>query len=189
MADRPDISNDAVQKATGKSWESWFGIMDELGGADHTERAKRLQAAYPDLSGWWCQGITVEYERARGLRARHETTSGFQVSVQRSLPLDAEAAWSALEAAPMVAGVHWSEGERFEIEQGTSVTVRAVRPPKLLRLWWHAPTGRSTVTAEFLTKAAGTTVLISHTSLASRKEVEEFRVRWRGVLERIADGT
>ena len=36
-------------------------------------------------TGWWSQMVAVEYERARGLRARHETPEGYQVSVSKTI--------------------------------------------------------------------------------------------------------
>jgi hypothetical protein len=82
----PTMSDAAVKAKTGRDWASWFGLLDEAGAAslDHTEIAKWLSGEQ-GIPGWWAQNVTVEYERARGRRARHETTSGFEVGVTKTI--------------------------------------------------------------------------------------------------------
>jgi hypothetical protein len=82
----PSMSDATVKAKTRKDWAGWFATLDKAG-------AKRLEhkAIVAILSeqhrvpGWWCQMVTVEYERARGLRARHETTTGFSVSISKTV--------------------------------------------------------------------------------------------------------
>ena len=178
-----DISDEAVRRATGRDWSQWFTAMDGLGGDDHTERARRLAEAHPELSGWWCQSVTVQYERARGLRARHETSTGFQVSVQRTVAGSLADVW-AVVLDGLVPGAEWAEGAEWEVE-GVRVEVRIVREGQL-RFWWHGGSGRSTVvvTAEGLGER--TVVRVQHEGLASRGEVEAMRGWWRKALERVA---
>lgn len=48
MAKQPDISDEAVQKATGRAWPAWFELLDAAGGKRykltwrHTEYIKFL---------------------------------------------------------------------------------------------------------------------------------------------------
>ena len=66
-------SDEAVQAATGKTWVEWFLILDDAGSVHrtHAETAKWL-ADVEDVPSWWSQMITVEYERARGLKKVNE---------------------------------------------------------------------------------------------------------------------
>jgi hypothetical protein len=58
------LSDDAVQKRTGKNWKQWFEILDRAGAKkmSHKEMAGHLYEKYR-VSGWWCQMIAVRYER------------------------------------------------------------------------------------------------------------------------------
>ena len=87
-----ETSGEAVLRATGRSRDDWFAILDA---ADAPKLAHRTIAAYlreqQSVSPWWSQEVTVQYERARGLREKHQSLSGYQVSVSKTIaaPLDA----------------------------------------------------------------------------------------------------
>ncbi len=80
------MADTAVKAKTGKDWAGWFTALDKAGAAElsHKEIANLLSSEY-DVPGWWCQMVTVEYERARGRREPHETTSGFSVAVSKTV--------------------------------------------------------------------------------------------------------
>ncbi len=97
----PKISDDVVLKATGKTWQQWFAILDTAGAKDmkHVDIARFVHTNYlskPDdehdginvatSGGWWSQSVTVEYERARGLRAVNQQADGFLVSISKTVP-------------------------------------------------------------------------------------------------------
>ena len=45
---------------------------------------------------WWSQGVTVGYERARGMRARNQRPGqGFEVSVSKTVDMPTLEAWRA----------------------------------------------------------------------------------------------
>ena len=85
---RPEASPEAVLRATGKTAEDWFAILDAAGARDmsHKDIAVLLNTQH-GVSPWWSQHVTVEYERARGMRERYQTTRGYQVSVTKTLPV------------------------------------------------------------------------------------------------------
>src|SRR5262245_40841726 len=76
-----DIGGAAVRKATGKSWTQWCAILDREGAAKraHAEIAESLATKHR-VPPWWSQMVTVQYERARGLRAKGQTPQGWQAS-------------------------------------------------------------------------------------------------------------
>lgn len=86
QAHTPSVANAAVKAKTGKDWAGWFEALDKAGAAklDHKGIVAILTRKH-GLPGWWCQNVAVEYERARGLRERHETASGFSVAVSKTL--------------------------------------------------------------------------------------------------------
>ena len=62
-------SEEAVQRATGRTRAEWFKLLDRFGAAKraHREIADHL-ARKRRVPGWWAQMLTVDYEHARGLR-------------------------------------------------------------------------------------------------------------------------
>jgi hypothetical protein len=51
----------------------------------HQEIVAMLHSRYR-LGRWWEQKLTIMYEHERGLRQKHETQAGYQISVGRTLP-------------------------------------------------------------------------------------------------------
>ena len=73
---------------TGHGWEHWLSLLDRFGAREkgHTASARHLAEDH-GVDGWYAQQITVEYERARGLRAANQRMSGsYEVSVSKVLP-------------------------------------------------------------------------------------------------------
>lgn len=84
------VSDAASIKNTGHALEHWFAALDKYtkGKKGHTDAARHL---YEDLGVpmWYCQGITVAWERARGHRVMNQSCDGdFQVSVSRVVPVE-----------------------------------------------------------------------------------------------------
>src|SRR5690349_7072560 len=93
---KPSMSDEAVAAKTGKRWDEWFQILDKAGAAklDHKQIVALLSEQH-GVGPWWRQMVTVTYEQARGLRAKHETTEGFQVSASRTLTAPIAAVFKA----------------------------------------------------------------------------------------------
>ena len=97
------VSSQAVFRATGKSWEEWLQVLDRAEAREMNHRQiVALLAEDPGLSsGWWRQTIAVGYEQARGLRKAGQTAgAGFQIGVQKTLPVASELAWDLLLTGP-----------------------------------------------------------------------------------------
>ena len=82
----PSIDAERVKAKTGKDWSDWFEILDKASAATlgHQETVSFLTKVH-GVPSWWRQMIAVEYERARGLRVRHQTATGFSVSVSTTV--------------------------------------------------------------------------------------------------------
>jgi len=90
----------ALRAATGKGWNEWLAVLDSQGaamkGRDHQQIWDLAMQSLPEAAGWWGQMISVGYERARGLREKHETCAGdFQSTLSRTLPVPLFAAFAA----------------------------------------------------------------------------------------------
>ena len=63
--------SDATLKAkTGCTWERWVKALDRVAAHTwpHRKIAEYVHEKYK-VPGWWCQRVTVGYERIKGLRA------------------------------------------------------------------------------------------------------------------------
>src|SRR5262245_554213 len=60
-----EIGSEAVQKATGRGWDEWFAILDSHRAQEmtHKDIAVLLHEKH-GVAEWWCQMVTVAYERA-----------------------------------------------------------------------------------------------------------------------------
>jgi hypothetical protein len=79
------LSNAKTIEKTGHDLQYWFAILDGFGGIEkgHTASTAFLYNNY-EVSGWYCQGIVVAYERARGKRVMNQRCDGaFEVSVSK----------------------------------------------------------------------------------------------------------
>jgi uncharacterized protein YndB with AHSA1/START domain len=74
----------AIEK-TGHGLDHWFAVLDRFNAVakGHTAAARHLFDDH-NVPGWYAQGITVAYERARGVRALNQRCDGeFEVSVSK----------------------------------------------------------------------------------------------------------
>ena len=163
---------------TGKGWREWFRILDSWGAKErkHGETATYLREER-GVDGWWAQSITVGYERARGLRAKHQTLSGsFQVSTSKTLPVGVGRVFKAFADAPQ--RNRWLE--RGTLRVRTSMKNRSVR--------FDFRDGTSRVVAAFDPKGrTKTSVTIQHEKLPDAAAVDEMRAMWKESLNRLAE--
>jgi hypothetical protein len=166
-----------LREKTGRGWREWLGVLDDWGARErrHGEIASHLQRAH-GVPGWWAQTITVGYERARGLRAKHQTLSGsFQVSVSKTFPVGAAALFRSFAEEP--------ERDRW-LEPGT-LAVRTAREAKSVRFDFRGGASRAVAYVEPKGEAKAT-VTVQHEKLPDAGSVEEMRAFWRERLERLA---
>lgn len=91
-ASAPEVPDDSVQTATGRSWDDWCEYIEALPVAaeGHGPVAKYL-AAHADLDGWWSQAVTIGWERITGRRVPGQQTDGtFAANKSKTMVGDAE---------------------------------------------------------------------------------------------------
>ena len=168
------VGDDAVRARTGKGWDDWFAILDAAGAAgwDHKEIAAYL-GERQGVGPWWCQMVTVGYERARGRRQVHETTSGFTVNKSKTF---------AVPVATLYRAWHDEAARRRWL--GESVVVRKATPNRSLRITWSD--GVTNVDVGFTAKGdAKSQVAVEHSKLADAGEVERMKAFWSEALDRL----
>ena len=168
------ISDAAVKARTGKVWADWFKLLDRADASKlkHKEIAALLFEKH-GLPGWWSQNVTVEYERARGLRERHETTSGYSVAVTKTIATSLPALYTATADAA-VRG-KWFPRGAFEVSSQTK--------DKYFRGAWKK-TARLEV--GFYAKGPGKAqIALQVNKLESKSDVEAARDTWKKALTKL----
>lgn len=162
------MSDAAVQAKTGKNWAEWFELLDAAGAEtmSHQQIVAYLREQH-QLSGWWQQNVTVTYEQARGLRAKHQMPDGFQISVTKTLPASASRVFAA-----------WQDAElRARWLPDPVVTIRTMTPDKSVRLVWVD--GSSRVDVLLYPKGDHKTqVTVQHHKLPHAAAAAQMKVYW-----------
>jgi hypothetical protein len=168
MAER-SITNEAVEKATGKNWEQWMKELDALKASElpHKQIAQMVNEKF-GAGAWWSQMVTVEYERHKGLRVLNQKADGFEVSVTKVFPDPLEAVYG------LFASYRWLT---------KPLKPRTANPNKSLRA--DGPGGVGVISINFYPKGeAKTQVSLQHSKLPSAEEVEKYRRYWRAAFEK-----
>ena len=177
----PAMSPDAVRSATGREWDEWFALLDAWGA---TERPHKAIAAWlvaeHGVPGWWAQGVTVEYERSRGLRAPGSGRDGlFSVGASRTIAAPVERLYEAFVDPEM--RERWLPGDR--------VRERTVLPHRSARFDWEG--GPTRLVVGFAEKGpAKAQVALAHERVPDAEVAAELKAYWRerlGVLKALLE--
>jgi hypothetical protein len=172
----PGVSDASVQRATGKSWDEWFALLDAWHGTthNHTEIARHVYETY-GIDGWWAQSVTVGYERARGMRALHERPDGFSGNASKTFPVSVERLFSAF--------VEPDERERWL--EGIELRNRTSQPNKSARFDVLPEDGRLAVT--FVAKGPDkSSAQLQQERLADADDVARWKALWKEQLAGLA---
>lgn len=171
------ISDPAVTKATGKGWDHWFKVLDrfDVKKNGHAPAAKHLHEKH-GTGDWWSQMIVVQYERARGLREKHQKPDGFQISAARTIAAPVGAVYKAWQGRGRAA---WLKDDDF--------AVRTAKANTSMRITWVD--GTSTVEVMFYNKgkagAPKCQVTVQHGKLRSAAEGAKMKKYWGAALDRL----
>ncbi len=176
---RPEASPEAVAKATGKTPEEWNSILDAAGARDltHKEIATMLREEH-GVSPWWSQHVTVDYERARGMRERYQTTRGYQISVSKTLPVSLSELYSAFADTQ----------HRGQWLPEAPISIRKDTPEKTTRAAWTDGNGTETSLdiSYYASRESKSRITVMQSKLADAEDVEARRAYWKAALERLA---
>ena len=169
----PRFSDEVVRERTGKSWREWFALLDAWGAKqrEHAEIAAWLNAEH-GVPGWWAQGVTVEYEKARGLRPVGGDRDGtLNAGASKTVAVPAERLFEAFADLEL----------REQWLPGAPLRERTAQPGRSVRYDWGDGTTRVIVglTAK---DAAKSTVAISHERIPDSETAERMKAYWRDRL-------
>jgi hypothetical protein len=153
--------------------------------------ARHLHSAH-GVPGWHAQMISVAYERARGIRAVNQaSTGGFQVSVSRTV---------GVSVADVAAAIgdgrrreQWLKGADPGLRRALNAAFGGAKPKqvvlknasygKLRYAWGGAVETRITGKP----KGAGCSVVADNMGLKDASQVERRRAAWRAALEALKE--
>ena len=167
----PSMTDEAVKARTGRDWSAWFGALDAAGAAKlkHGDIAKWLASEHA-VPSWWSQMVTVEYERARGLRERHETARGFSVAASKTI---------ATSVAKLYAATSQPALRRKWFPKG-AFTASSQTRNKYFRGAWQKS---ARLEMGFYAKGAGKAqIAVQINKLAKKSAVETERSAWKAAL-------
>ena len=172
----PEMSDDAVRDATGRGWEDWVAVLDQIVGADHTALARHL-VDVEGVDSWWAQTVVVGYERIRGLRLPYQMADGtFSVGRTKTIRVDAAGLRSLL-----------LDGDgRAVLFAGMETVLRSRPGSRNVRLGLE----EGSVEISMADAAAGRTrIVVAHTKLPSPENVEIWRAFWGDWLTALDETT
>ncbi len=186
------VSDAKSLEKTGHGLDHWFEALDRFGAVEkgHTAAARYLHEAH-HVDGWYAQGITVAYERARGVRALNQRYDGeYEVSVSKVVAAD------TADVIKTFTETHrrqrWVEGVDARLVSVLSAALDSPASKEFVvradgqarfRYKWDG----TTVQLYLLPKPGGkVSVVVVNTKLPGVAMVEERREQWRAALRAVA---
>jgi hypothetical protein len=162
-------SDEKLTAATGQDWGAWLSVLDRWGARDrkHREIVDVLIAEH-SVPGWWAQAITTGYERARGMRLKHQQPTGFTVYASKTVGVPIGVLFEAFV----------DERMRDRWLTDGSMSIRTSQPHKLARFDWGDASTRVLVTFEEKGPMKAT-AYVSHERLPDADAAEIAKALWK----------
>jgi uncharacterized protein YndB with AHSA1/START domain len=174
---QPDISDDEVLKATGRSWSEWLALIggSSVAKASHDDILVFLREQH-GVPGWWQRAIATAYEQSIGRISESETDDGFQAEVSQVVNLPRDLVFQA-----------WIDGElRAKWLRHGDFEPSMVRSPDTVRGQWMPSCSRVDITvAESGEGKCELTIL--HRKLASDSAAGEMKTFWTKSIDRLVE--
>lgn len=170
------ICDTAVRKATGKGWGDWYDLLDAAGARDMCHRQILAVVARHEPGGWWQQMIAEAYERARGLREKHQKDDGFAANVSKIIKAGVARVYAAWTEEEVRAG--WLDASGWNIRKST--------PCRSLHITWKD--GRTHLEVHLHPRGEGRSIIqVQHAKLTTLEDVHRLKAFWGVALERLRE--
>jgi uncharacterized protein YndB with AHSA1/START domain len=193
------ISDQAVKKATSRTWPEWFRSIEKeekRSGRDrwpHKQIVSYLEDQF-SLSPWWCQMVTSAYEKFKGRRELGETAvAGFEIGAQKTVSVSKKMVWDLLIGSQGLRlwlgdtpDLKLIKGQKYRTAEGISGEFRVVEFVDHLRLTWQPADWAhpSTLQLRVISKGESKTTIGFHQEkLPDAAAREQMRGRWKKVLK------
>ena len=180
---------------TGHDLAHWFAILDRFGGIEkgHTASTKLLYSEH-NVPSWYCQGIVVAYERARGKRVMNQKCDGsFEVSVSKVINAATPALVKALSDAKQ--RKPWSAKADAALVKALEAGLKSPKSKGFVmkpngearyRFKWDS----MTVQFNLYPKGPGkTSIVATQQKLAGADAVEPYRALWKAAFTALSQAT
>jgi hypothetical protein len=174
FAELAGMSDDAVKAKTGKTWKQWVRVLDAIDapGMPHRDIAGYLSKGV-GIPGWWAQGVTVGYERIRGLRDVRQRRGGrYDANKSKTFPVPLSTLYRAFSRKRK--RERWLPGVAWNVSKATT--------DKSIRLKWDD--GNSLVLYFTAKTPDKSHVSVQHAGLVGKQDVERVKAFW---AERLAE--
>ena len=162
-------SDEKLSEVTGREWEAWLSVLDHWGARQrkHGETVDFLMAEHA-VPGWWAQTITTGYERARGMRLKHQQPNGFTVYASKTIGVPIGVLFDAFT----------DERTRSQWLTDGSMSLRTSQAGKVARFDWDDGTTRILVTLEEKGPSKST-AYVAHERLPDSDAAEMAKGLWK----------
>jgi hypothetical protein len=187
------ISDASAVKNTGRDLAHWYAVLDAFGAVEkgHTAAARHLNQVH-GVSGWYSQGITVSYERERGVRGINQRCDGaWEVSVSKTIAASTPQLVKAFtDARRRNQWIAEADRELARVMTKGLADKKSkgwvVRPDGLARFRYKW--GATIVQLYAYPKPGGKIALtVQHTRLADADAVERYRGQWKAAFGLLGD--
>lgn len=188
-----EMSAAAVRKATGKSWDEWFTLLDKFGGPAKGRREMNVFLYDKHkVDAWWTATIVVEYERARKVVEKDGSPKGYNICVTKAIKAKPQQLFDAFTKPAELAKwfgagtkVDLREGGSFSNPDGNRGQFKKINPGKTLRFTWegerHAPV--ELVEVKLQPSGAKCSLLLTHDRIQNREVADGMRAAWGAAFE------
>jgi hypothetical protein len=170
------MSDAAVKAKTGCNWERWVYALDRARAYEwpHARIAEYVHTKYK-VGDWWTQGVTVGYERIKGLRAiGQRRDGGYEANKSKTIAVPLSRLFGAFSRKQV----------RERWMPGVNLTVRSSTRNKYMRLNW--PDGTS-VQLGFAGRGRGKSqVAVQHGKFRDQAAAARMKAFWGERLEVLA---
>lgn len=170
-----NISDKALEKATGAIWQTWFEHLESVNARDltHKDITTKLVADF-QVPGWWAQSLAVRYEKTIGRRETGQSGDGlFSTSVSKTITgsMDDVLQW-------------WLQkvDARTEFNDVAIVTSSVTETQKWRNYRVVLADGSRVVIGIYAKTPAKAGFGLQHEKLASAEAADAWRIYWKTLL-------
>ena len=173
-------SNDRLTEVTGRGWDAWLSLLDGWNARDRTHRERVDYLLHEQrVPAWYAQALATGYERARGIRLKHQQATGFTIYASKTVGVPVAILFEAFI----------DERIRERWLPNGSMSARSSTPNKIARFDWEGGPSRVSVTFE-AKGPSKSTAYVGHERLPDADEADAAKVSWKerlGVLKTILE--
>jgi uncharacterized protein YndB with AHSA1/START domain len=169
------MSDATIRKATGRDWTEWVAVLDAIKAHEkpHGEIAGYV-FSLGGISGWWSQGVTVGYERIRGLREIGQRRGGaYEANKSRTFAVPIEKLFAAFTNART--RKRWLDANMKVRTATANKTVRASFDDGTLAQFYFTDKGKGK-----------SSVAVQHQKLADQDTAAKTKQWWTERLDALA---